>query len=83
MYKLKVLVALETDSSPSVLGSSSTTLAWYESIRSKELVEVLEVACDVDDFFIRNCLYRDEEVRENQHRGFFENLLALDSSKKK
>ena len=83
MYKLKILVALESDKSPCSFEATTVTLAWYDSIQSKSLVEVLEGACDVDDFLLRNCLFSPEEVLEKHHRGFFENLLASDSLKKK
>ena len=53
MYKIKVLVCLDSSGSPSSFEATSATLAWYDSIESKSLVEVLKVACSIDDFFVR------------------------------
>ena len=76
MYKLKVLVSLEIDSDMSVGGDSYRSLASYESLESDNLVEVLEVACDVDDFFLRNCIFATDECLEKHHRRFFLYLFA-------
>lgn len=82
MYKLKILIGLETDSAPSVFDPSMTSLAWYESVSLDNVVDVYEVALALDDFVLRNCLWSSEENRKRFGRDFFENIFSRELSQK-